>query len=280
MKTIGIIGGTGKFGQWFRKFFEEQGHKVLIAGRETKLTPVELAKTSDIVIVSVPIKNTVETIEHIAPHVREDALLMDFTSLKQEPVKAMLKSKSEVIGCHPMFGPMVSSIKGQVVVLVKARSERWFPWIRQLFENAGAKVKVSTAEEHDRMMAVIQCLVHFNSITFCNALRKMGFDFEESLDFTSPVYKLRLSTIGRILNQNADLYADIAIQNPLSDEILEKYMQATAELKDIISKKDREAFITYFDESANYLQDFKIKAEEETNKIIDFIIKTGNSGDE
>ena len=91
MKTIGIIGGTGKFGQWFRKFFEEQGHKVLIAGRKTELTPVELARTSDIVIVSVPIKNTVETIEHIAPHVREDALLMDFTSLKQEPVKAMLK---------------------------------------------------------------------------------------------------------------------------------------------------------------------------------------------
>ena len=182
-----------------------------------------------------------------------------------------------------MFGPMVSSIKGQVVVLVKARSEKWFPWIRQMFENAGAKVKLSTAEEHDRMMALIQCLVHFNSITFCHTLRKMGFDFEESLDFTSPVYQLRLNTIGRILNQNAEMYADIAIQNSLSDEILEKYMQSTAELKDVISRKDREAFITYFDESANYLKDFKIKAEQETNKIIDFIvksIKSGNSGDE
>ena len=97
------------------------------------------------------------------------------------------------------------------------------------------------------------------------------------------MYQLRLNTIGRILNQNAEMYADIAIQNSLSDEILEKYMQSTVELKDVISRKDREAFITYFDESANYLKDFKIKAEQETNKIIDFIvksIKSGNSGDE
>ncbi|MEA3514066.1 MAG: prephenate dehydrogenase/arogenate dehydrogenase family protein [Nanoarchaeota archaeon] len=270
-KTIGIIGGTGKFGQWFKKFFEEQGHNVLIAGRKTELSPIELAKRADIVIVSVPIDKTIETIEKISSYVREDSLLMDFTSLKKEPVKAMLKSKSEVVGCHPMFGSMISSIKGQAVVLVKARSEKWFPWIKQLFENSGAKVKISTAEEHDRMMAVIQCLVHFNSITFCHALKNMGFDFEQSLDFTSPVYQLRLNTIGRILNQDAGLYADIAIQNPLSDDVLEKYLESTNELKDIIAKKQKQEFIDYFNESADYMKDFKIKAEQETNRIIKFI---------
>jgi len=88
---IGIIGGTGQMGQWFKRFFEKEGHKVVIAGRKTKITPKECAAQCDVVIMSVPIDVTIKTIKEIAPLVREDALLMDLTSIKKEPVEAMLK---------------------------------------------------------------------------------------------------------------------------------------------------------------------------------------------
>ena len=70
-----------------------------------------MAGTCDLVVVSVPIRDTVRVIGEIAPFLREDQLLCDFTSLKTGPVAAMLRSKAAVIGLHPMFGPTVSSIR-------------------------------------------------------------------------------------------------------------------------------------------------------------------------
>ena len=41
-----------------------------------------------------------------------NALIMDLTSLKKEPVEAMLKySEAEVIGIHPLFGPRERSLR-------------------------------------------------------------------------------------------------------------------------------------------------------------------------
>ena len=140
---VGIIGGTGQMGQWFKRFFQDNGCEVLIAGRSTELTHEECAKQSDVVIVSVPIDSTIEIIKKIGPLVRKDALLMDLTSVKEEPIKAMKKfSKAEVVGAHPVFGPSVSTIKDQTVVLCKGRGKKWFKWLESILDKNGAKLKV------------------------------------------------------------------------------------------------------------------------------------------
>ena len=105
----GIIGGTGKMGRLFCPVFERAGYETIVSGRSTALTNEQLAESCDIVIVSVPIRDTVRVIGEIAPVLRDDQLLCDFTSLKVAPVAAMLRSKAQVIGLHPMFGPTVSS---------------------------------------------------------------------------------------------------------------------------------------------------------------------------
>ncbi len=128
--TIGIIGGTGQMGQWFKRFFERNKCKVIISGRKTEIKPSECASKCDVVIVSVPIDITINVIEEIAPFVKEDALLMDFTSIKKEPVDAMLKfSRSAVIGVHPVFGPSLNTLKNQTIVICPARPKKWLDWV-------------------------------------------------------------------------------------------------------------------------------------------------------
>ena len=78
-------------GKWFKRFFENLGHAVIVSGRKTPVSSIDCAKKSDIVIVTVPINATVEVIKQIGKFVREDALLMDFTSVKEEPVKTIRK---------------------------------------------------------------------------------------------------------------------------------------------------------------------------------------------
>ncbi len=55
---IGIIGGKGKMGKAFARFFVELGYEVIVSDLKTKLKPLELVRKSDVVIISVPIDKT------------------------------------------------------------------------------------------------------------------------------------------------------------------------------------------------------------------------------
>ncbi len=268
--TVGIIGGTGQMGRFFKKFFEKNDCKVLVASRKTKLTPRECAMQSDIVLVSVPIDGAVGVIKKIAPFARKNSLLMDATSVKKGPVKAMLRySKCEVIGMHPVFGPSVSSLKNQTIVLCPARGKKWLKWIRDIFQRNGAVIKITTTEKHDEMMSIIQGLNHFSTLSVAHAMKSLGISVEESLQYTSPIYKLRMAMIGRILNQDPNLYANIEIMNPKNIKALDAYIKSSKKLQDIIEAKNTKEFIKYFSECAEFFGSFKREAE----KLSDFLIE-------
>ncbi len=269
-KTVGIIGGTGQMGQFFKRFFEKNNCNVLVSSRKTKLKPIECTKQSDVVMISVPIDDTIEVIKEIAPHLRRNSLLIDTTSIKKGPVDAMLRySSCEVIGMHPVFGPNVPSIKNQTVVLCPARSEKWLKWIFHLLRENNAKIKITTPENHDKMMSIIQGLSHFSTLSVAHAMKNLGIKIEDSLGYTSPVYKLRMMMVGRILNQDADLYANIEMLNPYNQKALEAYLESAKKLKDIIEAGDKKEFLIYFEECAEFFGKFRKEAEEKSDYLIE-----------
>lgn len=271
VKTIGIVGGRGKMGQLFKKAFEEKGFKVLISGRKSKLTHQELAKKSDMVIISVPIKNTIDIIREVAPHLRKKALLMDFTSVKKDPLNAMLKySNCNVLGCHPLFGPS-NGIKNQVIVLCPGRGNQWQKTVQNLFEKMGAIVELSSAEEHDKIMATVQGITHFISINFAHTLDKIGIKLEEFLKFQSPVYRVTLDFLGRILNQDPALYGSIQIENPETKNTVRLFQESGEEFLEIVNNKDHQKFTEFFNKGKKYLGDFTKKAQKESDELVDVI---------
>ncbi|MHC1756251.1 MAG: prephenate dehydrogenase [Methanosarcina sp.] len=255
-----ILGGTGEMGQWFTRFFKEKDYEVTVWGRGGK---VEVARRldvpfasdleavipeSDIVIVSVPINVTEETIAEVAPKMKAGSLLMDFTSIKVKPVEAMKKfapGAVEILGTHPMFGPTIPTIRGQTVILVpvKGRSEKWFPTIRQLFEENGAHVEITTAAEHDRLVSVVQGLTHFAYIAIGATIDRLDFDIKKSRKFVSPVYSIMLDFVGRILGQNPYLYALIQMENPGVPEVHEAFIKECEELSSLVRAHDEEGFV-------------------------------------
>ena len=255
-----ILGGTGEMGQWFTRFFKERGYEVTVWGKGGK---VEIARKlnvpfasdleaaipeNDIVIVSVPINATEETIEEVAPKMKAGSLLMDFTSTKVKPVEAMQRfapAGVEILGMHPMFGPTILTIRGQTVILVpvKGHSEKWFPVIRQLFEESGAHVEITTAAEHDRLVSVVQGLTHFAYIAIGTTIDRLDFDIKKSRKFVSPVYSIMLDFVGRILAQNPYLYALIQMENPGILEVHEAYIKECEELSSLVRAHDEEGFV-------------------------------------
>ncbi len=252
---IGIIGGTGRMGQWFKSFFESKGYRVLISGRKTKLTNQELARRCDVVIVSVPINVTVKIIEEIGPYVRGNCLLMDFTSLKTEPVRAMLRAtndKVEVIGAHPLFGPGICGLKEQTIVLCPARGKTWLDWLKRVFKEA--RLELTTPEEHDQIMAVIQALTHFLFIAFGTTVADLSFCSETLQRYSTPNFRVLWERIIGLTSQNPEIYGAIQFDNPFYKErVLPLFWKHLEKLKDIVSNQNQKAFTEMFKKIENYI---------------------------
>ncbi len=270
--TIGIIGGTGGMGSLFARFFKKQGFKVLIAGRKTVLTPEACARQSDLLILSVPIDQTEKIARTLGPFLKPTAALMDFTSLKTLPLKAMKQAFSgEVLGCHPVFGPGVKNFKNQVIVFCPGRGKKNLNWLKTLFQKNGAIVKVTTPEKHDELMATVQGLIHTTSLSLIQSLRESGISASELKSFSSPVYRARVDFAARILAQDPELYLHIAMGNPKTVAVLKRYRQGLDELISAIAKKDHAKFLKSFQLSAKWLGTEKENSLKRTNLFIELL---------
>lgn len=238
---IGIIGGAGGIGRWFAAFFEKEGHTVRVSGRDTGLRPAEMAAACPVVIVSVPIGVTQAVIREVGPHVKKDSLLMDLTSLKAGPVRAMLEaSASEVIGLHPLFGPGVPSLEGQNIVLCPARGGRWPPWVRDVLGKGGANLIEATPERHDEVMAVVQALNHLNTLVLGLSIRDAGISRKELERFSTPLFRSRLEAVENLFS-HPQLYAEIIAGNPHVSRILDLHEKTFDAVKSLIGEKGSQA---------------------------------------
>ena len=269
--TIGMIGGQGKMGQCLEPIFKRYSHQILLSDGKTN---EEVTKASDVLIFTVPIDQTTLVIESLLPHIREDQLLLDFTSVKTAPCNAMMKSKASVIGMHPMFGPSLKSIDGQTVVLCPVRPGNWLNWLSDLLRREGAQIIQTTPEKHDKMMAIVQCLVHFTSLLFSHTMKQEGINPKELFQFASPVYRMQLFIAGRIAKQSPDLYRDIQFENTSFPETLAHFTHSFETLKGSVLSHDSQAFENLFHEIGDFLgEDVLKEGQEMTNSFIELMKK-------
>ncbi|MFC1697525.1 prephenate dehydrogenase/arogenate dehydrogenase family protein [Nanoarchaeota archaeon] len=273
-KTISIIGGTGMMGTTFARLFKKDKYKVILATHRTKITPIEAAKQGDIVIITVPIDKTLKVIKQVAPFVKKTALLTDFTSIKVAPVKAMLKySKAEVIGGHPVFGP-TKSIEKQNYVICPARGKSYISWYKRFLKKHGANIIITTPDKHDKEMAVIQCLRHFSTIALGISLKDLKFNLKSSKKYYSPIYQIRMEMLGRLFDEDAELYADILTLNPYSKIVLNRYLKSTKLLYNDVKFKKRNKIAKKFKDTSKFLgEKFNKQSMENTNYLIKQMVK-------
>jgi prephenate dehydrogenase len=252
---IGIIGGLGQMGRWFNRFFTGQGMEVIIG--EPGLTPTcpEVAARADVVVISVPLHLTEKVIAELAPHVRPGALLTDLTSLKQGPMAAMLEHfAGEVVGTHPLFGPGEESLSGQNMVLCRGRGEKWFNWLNDLFVQAGAHVEVTTPEEHDRLMSLVQGLTHFTLISLGTTFRRLQANINCMETLATPTFRAVYDQVYHLVNQNFPLYAHIQLLNPQNRATHAAFAEAVEQLRQIVVAGDGDALVRVLEKNQRYFE--------------------------
>jgi len=273
-RTVAVIGGEGAMGRLLCDLFIELGHTVMSADLGTPVTPEDAAAHADVVVISVPIEKTVEVIRHLGPRVRPGAVLVDVTSLKKEPLEAMLAStEASVVGTHPLFGPSVHSLQGQRMVLVRGRGDEWFDWVQTMFRARGLSTVEATAEKHDEWMAIVQVLSHFASEVMGKTLHALDVSVEESLAYTSPPYLIDLLMVARHFSQSADLYVPIQMLNPSTPKVTQAFVAAAEELRAQIVAGDRAAIAGMYDEVHAFFGDFTALALDKSSFLIDRLVE-------
>ena len=214
-------------------------------------------RNADIVIYSVPIAYTSATIKETLPFVKSWAVVVDVTSIKKSPSKELQKREDIIaIPTHPMFGPYLSSIAGQVIVLTPndaIKNTPAYSFLKKFLLSEKAKVIEATPEYHDKMMAIVQWLTHFNMFVVGETMKRLGCNIGESMDFVSPIYKLMISSVERYLGQNPKLYADIQMHN---DEVLwvhEKFLETAANFHSSVKQKDIQKFCSDIESARDFL---------------------------
>jgi len=269
-----VVGGAGAMGRLIHGWFSAAGYDVCILESDDWGMVEEKAAGVDLAILSVPIHNTGEVAERLAPHLAPDAILADVTSTKSEPMERMLGAHpGPVLGLHPMFGPTTDSLDKQIVVVSPGRDPEGCQWVVEQLAAWGAVTVAASAREHDEVMDVVQGLRHFATFAFGQFLSKRKISLQRTLEFSSPIYRLELDMVGRLFAQDPTLYADIIFSTPERLELLRGYVESLEDNINMLKEGDVGTFMEEFAKVAEWFGPFSDQAIRESSYLIEKMIE-------
>mgnify|MGYP001995010346 CR=1 FL=1 len=246
-------------GRWFANFLVKEGQEVIITGRnQNKLleakhelgvevaTNAEAVKGADVVLLSVPIDNFAEVVEHICPYTHPEQVIVDITSVKAFAVETMHKhiKTGLVLGVHPLFGPGANGVDNQNFVLTPTNDseETIANKIKKYLEVRGARVTLMNPQEHDEMMAVILGLSHFITLVAADTLLSFG-KLEQMEAIGGTTYKVLLTLIVSVISEDPELYASLQMRLTNMAGIEELFQKRAETWADLVRNKDQQKFV-------------------------------------
>jgi prephenate dehydrogenase len=250
---VAVIGGTGGMGAWFSDILKPHCREIMRVGRSSPITPEQAATVCDVLVFSVPIKDTIKMIRKVAPLVPKDAMLMDLTSIKAKPMAAMLHfSRAEVVGAHPLFGPGKSGESKKTCVLCEGRGDAGMGWIRKILESSGVKILVSTPDVHDHVMGMIQGANHFASLAFAICMARSGYSLDTLECFATPAFQTRVDRVKNMMGQPGELFGSLLMENPSALGFMSDYLEGARGILDMVKQGDTKEFGEMFESLKGY----------------------------
>ncbi len=269
-----IVGGLGRMGRYFGRWFQAAGYEVRVLDIEDWPRVKELCSGIDLALVSVPIEATEAVIRKLGPELPPECLLADITSVKKAPLAAMLAVHAgPVIGLHPLFGPSTTTMDKQVVAAAPGRGAEACQWFLDQLSAWGNIVINVDAQEHDDLMAIVQALRHFSTFAFGHFLCQQDVNLGRTLDFSSPIYRLELGMIGRLFAQDPGLYAEIIFASEERRQMVLQYISSVGQLRQWLETGNKAAFCEEFKRISTWFGPFCEQAMRESNFLIDKLVE-------
>ena len=253
--TVGIL-GLGLIGGSLARAYSMEGHRVLcceldqqilsfamLAGAVDASLTKDNLNECDIILLAIYPKGSASWLEEHAPYIRSDALVMDCCGVKREICSRCFPIAEQYgftfIGGHPMAGTQFSGFKysrsdlfsGAPMVLVPDRYDD--PELLERAKKALSPCRfgsfsVTTAEEHDRMIAFTSQMPHIISNAYIKSTTAQSHK-----GFSAGSYK----DLTRVAWLNAQMWAELFLENRSNvlfelDTLIESLIQYREAIQD------------------------------------------------
>ncbi len=268
-----IVGGRGSMGRFLCAWFTQSDYEVRVLDRDDWPRVQSLTAGLDLCILAVPIGVTGPVAARVAPHLPANCILADVTSLKGEPMKAMLESHpGPVVGLHPLFGPATTTMDKQILVVTPGRRMEACQWLLEQLATWGNVLVETSAEEHDEVMGIVQALRHFATFAFGHFLCSRRISILRTLELSSPIYRLELAMVGRLFAQDPSLYAEIVFATPQRLALLKDYVQSLQQSLGLVERGDKAEFAARFRHVAEWFGPFSEQALRESTFLVEQLV--------
>ena len=263
IRSLTVI-GCGLIGGSFALALKAVMPRLVVTGVGRQLSSLQTAKTmgviehastdmaasvasADVVLLGVPVGAIHSTLQHIAPHLQEGALVMDVGSTKADVVamaQATLgKHLPNFVAAHPIAGKECSGVAHATAALYKHHRVILTPTAvthaaaleraDALWAACGAHVHTMDATEHDRVFAAVSHLPHLLAFAYMN-----GVADDQTLALAGPGFR----DFTRIAASSPDVWRDIFVANrePLLAQ-LAQFEMALAHLKSLVQAQVSDA---------------------------------------
>ena len=215
----------------------------------------EAIKSSDLVILAIPVGAMKSVAELISSHLKPTAIVTDTGSTKLSVIRdvmSFIPNNNHFIPSHPLAGTEYSGPKSgfstlfenRYWLIVCDRETKQTKDLARFFKRLGSIVEIVNMDYHDRILAITSHLPHLIAYTI------VGTASDLEADLKNDVIKYSASgfrDFTRIASSDPVMWRDIFLSN--SDAVLEMLQRFNEDLSDLqkaIRKKDGEKLHTFF----------------------------------
>ena len=247
---IAVI-GAGAMGAWFANLLKKNA-QVTVSDIDSKTAEETASKlgvtfapqekavgTSDMILIAVPISEAPKVVKSVLGFAKRGALVVDITSVKSDVVEVMkeFEGKVELASIHPLFGPGATTLRGKDVISIPVRTGKKYRWLKSLMVKGGANFIEMEADEHDRLMSIIQSLTHFTLMTYLTCIGSLK-EYARVEKVRTPFFSELRELARSFLHCNPEMYGEIQVHNKYSRIVRSHFIEACRSLDLAFSSGD------------------------------------------
>lgn len=216
--------------------------------RFTSMEEVEAFKP-ELVINAVTVKYTIKAFEEVMPHLPEDCIISDISSVKTGLKDFYGQCGHRYVSTHPMFGPTfanLNQLSHENAIIINEGDYMGRIFFKDLYSRLGLSIYEYSFEEHDKTVAYSLSIPFVSTFVFAAVMKHQ--------DAPGTTFKRHMKIARGVLSEDDYLLQEILF-NPYTSGQVEQIRTELKELLGIIERKDEQAMKAYLEKIRKNVKD-------------------------
>lgn len=245
-----LVLGAGKMGSFFLDLLSFD-HEVAVYERDAmrmrftyncqRFTTLEEIETfePELVINCVTLKYTISAFEQVMPHIPDNCIISDISSVKTGLKEFYEKSGHRYVSTHPMFGPTfanLNQLSEENAIIISEGDYMGRCFFKDVYSRLGLNIYEYSFEEHDRTVAYSLSIPFVSTFTFAAVMKPQ--------DAPGTTFKRHMKIAHGVMSEDDYLLQEILF-NPYTHDQVAQIRTELKELMEIIEHKDADRMHDY-----------------------------------